>query len=71
MGLSGIGEAIELLGYFGSFWGFVLSRRARAAMLADWRQRGPGGRLAGLLEGAVATVVGLGPFALAMYLIMV
>jgi hypothetical protein len=70
MALDGIGETIELLGYFGSFWGFVFSRRVRAAVLTHWRHRGRGGRLAGLFEAGVATVVGLGPFVLAGYLLV-
>jgi hypothetical protein len=70
MALDGVFEAIEALGYFGSFWTFVFSRRFRTAVLADWRARGVGGKLAGLLEATVATVVGLGPFVLAGYLIV-
>jgi hypothetical protein len=70
MPLDGVGEALEAFWYFGSFWTFVLSRRAREAVLADSRGRGLGGKLAGILEGTVATVVGLGPFVLAGYLIM-
>ena len=70
MALDGIGEAFEALGYFASFWGFIFSPRARAAVLADWRQRGFGGKLAGILEGGVATVVGLGPFILLGYVLV-
>ena len=70
MPLDGVGEALEAFWYFGSFWSFVLSRRAREAVLADWRKRSVAGKLAGGVEGAVATVVGLGPFVLAGYLIV-
>ena len=69
MALDGFFEAIEALGYFGSFWGFVFSRRVRATVIADWRKRGVAGRLVGLLEAAFATFIGLGPLVVAGYLI--
>ena len=70
MALDGVAELVEALGYFGAFWSFVFSRRVRTAMLADWRERRLGGKVAGLLEATIATFVGLGPFALAGYLIV-
>jgi len=70
MAFDGVGEVLEGFWYFGSFWSFVLSRRTREAAIAEWQKRGIAGRLAGILEAAVATVVGLGPFVLAGYLIV-
>ena len=54
-------EAFEALGYFGAFWLFVFSSRARGATLAEWRGRGVIGRIIGLLEGAIAAGIGLLP----------
>ena len=62
-------DALETLWYFGSFWSFVLSRRARAAVLTEWRSRTRGARLLGLLEAALAALIGLGPFVLLGWLI--
>ena len=55
-------EAFEALGYFGAFWIFVFSARARQAMLAEWRGRSVLGKGVGLLEGTIAAGIGLMPF---------
>jgi hypothetical protein len=63
-----LGDAGEVLWYFGSFWSFVLSRRMRESTLSAWRSRSLAGKLLGLLEGSFATLIGLGPIVLLVWL---
>jgi hypothetical protein len=51
-------NALEMLGYFGFFWSFVLSRRRREAVLGRFRSAGPGTRCLMALEAIVSTAVG-------------
>ena len=56
--------ALETLGYFGSFWLFLLSPSFRRKQLDEWHARSFGGKALGLLEAAIATAIGLTPFLL-------
>ena len=61
---------LEVLGYFGAFWLFVLSPTYRHTVLTDWRARSLVGRGFGLLEGTIASVIGLAPIALLVWAVV-
>lgn len=58
--LADLGDAGEILAYLVGFWAFLLSPKYRARTLHTWRNAGRAQRGWMLLEGAVATLVGLG-----------
>ena len=68
--MADLGDAGEVLWYFGRFWSFVLSRRVRESTLGTWRSRSPVGKLLGLLEAGFAALVGLGPLVLVAWLLL-
>jgi hypothetical protein len=61
-------DLLQLLAYLGAFWLFVFSPGFRAKWLAEYRAASTGGRVMRLLEGAVATLCGLAPFAVGAWL---
>jgi hypothetical protein len=68
--LEALTGALEALGYFGSFWLFLLSPSFRRKQLVEWQGRSAGGKALGLLEAAIATAIGLGPFLLLAWWLM-
>lgn len=68
--MADIGDAGEVLWYFGSFWRFVLSRRVRESTLRAWGSRSLVGKLLGLLEASFAALVGLGPLILVVWFVV-
>jgi hypothetical protein len=62
--LAEIGGAIEFLGRFVTFWGFILKPTFRRAVMEEWKQDTRLARFLGLVDGIVTTAVGLLPFAL-------
>jgi len=64
-----LGDAGEVVGYLVGFWAFLFRPNYRAATLRSWREAGWGKRSLMLLEGGIATIVGLGlPLLLAWWL---
>lgn len=51
-------DTLEMLGYFGFFWSFVLSRRRREAVLDRFRAAGTGIRCLMALEAIVSIAIG-------------
>ena len=49
-----------MLGYLFGFWAFLLSPKYRANTFHKWRRAGRGMRSMMILEGVIATLVGLG-----------
>ena len=67
--MADLGDTGEALRYLIGFWAFLLSPTYRRAALRTWRDAGAGQRSVLLLEGAIATAVGLGlPVLLAWFL---
>ena len=58
--MAGLGDAGEVLRYVVGFWAFLFSPKYRATTLRTWRQAGWGTRSMMVLEGGIATLVGLG-----------
>lgn len=58
--MADLGDTGEALRYVIGFWAFLLSPTYRKAALRAWRDAGAGQRSLLLLEGTVATAVGLG-----------
>lgn len=58
--MADLGDTGEAFRYFVGFWGFVLSPRYRTATVLRWQQGAPSARALMILEGAIATTVGLG-----------
>jgi hypothetical protein len=64
-----LGDTGEALRYLIGFWAFLVSPTYRATALRTWRGASTGQRSLLILEGAVATAVGLGlPALLAWFL---
>lgn len=67
--MADLGDAGEVVGYLVGFWAFLFSPKYRAATLRGWGEAGWGKRSLMLLEGSIATLVGLGlPLLLAWWL---
>ncbi len=58
--MADLGDAGEILTHLVGFWAFLLSPKYRAQTLSQWRQGGRVERAWMTLDGAVATLVGLG-----------
>lgn len=58
--MADLGDTGDALRYLIGFWAFLLSPSYRQAALRAWRDAGAGQRGLLLLEGAIATAVGLG-----------
>lgn len=58
--MADLGDAGEILAHLVGFWAFLFSPKYRARTLAQWRQGGRAERAWMTLDGAVATLVGLG-----------
>jgi hypothetical protein len=58
--MADLGDAGEVFGYLVGFWAFLFSPKYRAATVRSWREAGWGKRSLMLLEGSIATIVGLG-----------
>jgi hypothetical protein len=67
--MADLGDAGEILTYLVGFWAFLLSPRYRARTLHAWRRAGRGQRGWMMLDGVVATLVGLGLPLLAAWLL--
>jgi hypothetical protein len=68
--LADLGDAGEAVGYVAGFWAFLFSPRQRAEVLRHWRAANGAERGLMLLDGAVATVIGLGLPVLVAWVIM-
>lgn len=58
--LADLGDTGEVVWYLVGFWAFLLSPKYRTTALAKWRQAGTGTRSLMIIDGVVATIVGLG-----------
>jgi hypothetical protein len=58
--LADLGDTGEVLRYLVGFWAFLLSPRYRDRSLRAWRDSDRNQRLLLLVEGFVATLVGVG-----------
>jgi hypothetical protein len=58
--LADLGDAGEVLRYVIGFWAFLFSPKYRSNTLRTWRHAGRGTRSMMVLEGGIATLVGLG-----------
>jgi hypothetical protein len=64
-----LGDAGEVLRYLVGFWAFLFSPQYRTDVLHRWRHAGKGTRSLMVIEGLVATIVGVGlPLLIAWFL---
>lgn len=69
--LADLGDTGEVLRYLVGFWAFLLSPRYRDSTLRAWRDGDRTQRLWMLLEGVVATLLGVGIPLLIAWLLLV
>jgi hypothetical protein len=58
--MADLGDAGEVLRYFVGFYAFLFIPKYRAGTIERWGKAGSGTRAVMILEGTVATIVGVG-----------
>ena len=58
--LADLGDAGEVVRHLVGFWAFLFSPKYRTSVLDRWRHAGAGTRSLMVVEGLVATIVGVG-----------
>lgn len=58
--LADLGDAGEVMRYLVGFWAFLFSPKYRASVQHRWRHAGLGTRSLMVVEGLIATTVGVG-----------
>ena len=58
--LADLGDAGDVVRYLVGFWAFLFSPKYRTSALHRWRHAGAGTRSLMVIEGLIATIVGMG-----------